>query len=123
MTTLHTELEDCMKVPCKTCPFRRDVTPFLRPGRVEQIAELPYNPYNDFTCHNTLDFEEDSEGWAESVVTEKSLTCAGFLTLLYIEQGEDSVVIPEGFKPSDLTYESAEDMIDAYYEHAGVPRY
>lgn len=46
-----------MKKPCKTCPFRADVKPFLHPDRAYDIAVAATNKYTDFTCHNTIEYE------------------------------------------------------------------
>jgi hypothetical protein len=97
-----------MKKPCQHCPFRRDVKPFLRPGRGKELAYHAQNPYNSFTCHKTL--EHDEEG--DVFVGEKSLECAGFLTL-QINEGADC---PKGFTPDENVYSDAYEMIDAYCE-------
>lgn len=100
-----------IKVPCKHCPFRNDVTPFLHPDRAADLAYAAQNTYNTFTCHKTLEYDDESE---DTCVGENSKECAGFLTLRAKETSEG---IPEGFEPSwDIVYDDAWDMIDAY-EH------
>jgi hypothetical protein len=106
-------MDTFLKKPCPSCPFRKDVTPFLRPRRAEELAYLALNPYSDFSCHNTFEYDgdEDHQGRATGDFS-KTKTCAGFLTVraTELEQG-----IPEGFEPSwDLCYESAEEMVDVY---------
>ena len=54
----------------KHCPYRNDVTPFLTAERGAELAYLTQNPYNSFTCHKTL--EEDDES-GEGIVGETSL--------------------------------------------------
>lgn len=99
-----------VKKPCKNCPYRNDVRPFLTNERAEQLAYLATNQYNDFKCHKTTEYDEDSE---EMVEARSSLTCAGFLTLMQNEIGKSR----PGFEPSyEICYESTLDMIDAY-EH------
>lgn len=101
-----------IKVPCKHCPFRNDVRPFLHPTRAEELAYHTQNPYNDFPCHKTTEPDEDSEE-GEMMITEKSKTCAGFLTMMGNENGER--YLPEGFKPSyEICYTDAFEMIQAY---------
>lgn len=99
-----------MKKPCEQCPFRRDVKPFLHPERGDQLAYHAHNPYNEFTCHKTTEYNEETE---EMEVINTSKSCAGFLTLMANELGEDSV--PKDFKPSyDLVYTDSFEMSQAY---------
>lgn len=99
-----------MKEPCKHCPFRNDVTPFLHPDRAADLAYSAQNPYSDFPCHKTTEPDEDGD---EMLRTERSKECAGFLTLR-AQAGED---VPNGFVPSwDICYIDEFDMIQAY-EH------
>lgn len=101
-----------MKKPCEHCPFRRDVKPFLHPKRGEELAYAAQNHYNSFSCHKTTVPDEESEE-SNMLVTETSKECAGFLTLVANECGED--VLPEGFKPSyELCYTDSFDMVQAY---------
>jgi len=51
-----------MKQPCKRCPFRRDVEPFLRPSRGKELAFHSTNPYSTFPCHKTTVSDEDYGG-------------------------------------------------------------
>lgn len=99
-----------MKSPCKHCPFRRDVKPFLHPERAAEIANHAYNPYNSFPCHKTTEPNDDDEEGG-MMATEDSKECAGFLTL----QIQCGMEVPEGFTPAyDLVYEDAWEMTDAY---------
>jgi hypothetical protein len=101
-------MDDFMKQPCKECPFRRDVKPFLHPDRATEIAYATQNRFGSFICHKTLEDGEDGESLE---ITEDSMECAGFLTLR-AQCGED---IPEGFEPSwDLIYTDPYEMTDAY---------
>lgn len=58
----HGEMSEYMKTPCKSCPYRNDVKPHLHPGRIEELACIPTNPYNEFFCHQTLGYAENYEG-------------------------------------------------------------
>lgn len=101
--------------PCQHCPFRRDVTPFLHPARAEELAYSACNPFNNFPCHKTTEYNEEYDDMVE---TEASLTCAGWLTLQAAEGYDDAM--PPGFEPSyDMVYDSAKDMIDAYEDEWG----
>jgi len=103
--------ESFMKSPCKHCPFRNDVKPFLHPDRAEQIAYAALNPYNDFPCHKTTEHCEDDEGDSDIVRVETSKECAGFLTLR-AQAGER---IPKGFEPAwEICYIDPYEMAEAY---------
>jgi hypothetical protein len=103
-----------MKEPCIHCPFRRDVRPFLRVERAEEIAGTALNKYSDFACHKTLGHDDD-EG--DTIIVATSLTCAGFLTM---QINEAEAEIPEGFTPSTEVYQDYYEMVEAYEaEEAG----
>lgn len=105
-------MSDFMKTPCKHCPFRNDVKPYLHPERAEELAYSAQNPHNSFACHKTTEYDEDSED-GEMLVTENSKECAGFLTLR-AEGGED---VPEGFEPAwEICYTEPYEMTEAYEE-------
>lgn len=99
-----------MAAPCKHCPFRRDVKPFLHPDRATDLAYSTENPYTDFLCHKTLDYDTD-EG--EPASTAHTLTCAGFLSMQVNATGRKA---PEGFVPSPAAYGDRWEMIEAYEE-------
>jgi hypothetical protein len=105
-------MSDFCKKPCKHCPFRSDVKPFLHPERAEELAYHTQNPYNSFPCHKTTEYDEESED-GDMMVTEQSKECAGFLTL----RAQQGIKVPEGFEPSwELCYMEPEDMVQAYEE-------
>lgn len=67
-----------LKSPCKDCPFRSDVAPYLSPERAQEIMNDSCEDSN-FYCHKTVDYSgDDSEGR----VVEKSRVCAGFLVTM-----------------------------------------
>lgn len=100
-----------MKEPCAHCPFRTDVKPFLHPRRAEDIAYSTSNPYNEFTCHQTLESIEDADGEEALARGNRSLTCAGFLSM-QIDYG--GARCPKGFVPSGLVYSDPSEMAEAY---------
>jgi hypothetical protein len=105
-------MSEFCKKPCKHCPFRNDVKPFLHPDRAAEIAYAAENPYSSFPCHKTTEHDEDSED-GEMLVTENSKECAGFLTL----RAQTGLAVPEGFEPSwEICYTDSWEMIDAYEE-------
>jgi hypothetical protein len=99
-----------MKAPCKHCPFRKDVKPFLHPERAEEIAYHASNEYNSFPCHKTT-VADDNDEEGGMVCNDDTKECAGFLTL-QIREGAN---IPDDFTPAyNLVYESISDMVYAY---------
>ena len=104
-------MENHMKKPCKHCPYRKDVKPFLTPERGEELAYHAQNPYNSFTCHKTTVSDEEFGGEGEEMVaTQHSKQCAGFMTL-QINQG---IECPDNFEPSEDVYEDSYEMANAY---------
>lgn len=101
-----------IKKPCKHCPFRNDVKPFLHPERGEELANLACNPYSSFPCHKTtVENENSDEG--EMLCTETTKECAGFMTL----QINEGMEIPKGFTPAyEIVYSDSYEMADAYSE-------
>jgi len=103
--------EDFMKKPCKHCPFRIDVKPFLHPERGEELAYAAQNRYNSFPCHKTTESDDETGDCHE---VESSKQCAGFLTLMASELGEDEIFYDDFLPSFHLVYESSWDMSDAY---------
>lgn len=102
-----------MKKPCKHCPYRNDVKPFLTPERGEELAYFAQNKYNSFPCHQTTEYNDDSEYGDTRVETVNSKTCAGFVTL----QCNEGMTIPKGFEPAfKIVYTDAFEMSQAYSE-------
>lgn len=76
------------KVPCKLCPFRRDVPIYLRRDRRAEIA-LSLANGETFWCHSTVDYdaeyEDDEEGSTGD--TTDSLECIGAAKALLLNGG------------------------------------
>lgn len=64
--------------PCKDCPFRSDVRPYLTTRRVREIIAGLIGAQATFACHKTT--KCDDEG--ETIETRKTEHCAGALILL-----------------------------------------
>jgi hypothetical protein len=64
-----------LTTPCSNCPFRTDIPPFLRPGRVAEIRRGLVR--GEFPCHKTVEHNGDGEP-----DTSRSVHCAGALILL-----------------------------------------
>ena len=112
-------MTDFVKKPCKHCPYRADVKPFLTPERGEELAYLANNPYSTFTCHKTLEHDDDDDDYdddyddGQGYHGESSKICAGFLSLQHNENGE-TFYDDEGFKPCPSVYSDSWDMVEAY---------
>jgi len=65
--------------PCADCPFRRDVTPYIRARRVLEIEEALERA--EFPCHKTTDLE-DEDPESEHIPGPDEMHCAGALILL-----------------------------------------
>ena len=93
-----------MSKPCKACPFRRDVHPYLTKQRGVQLALATRHKNNDFVCHETI----------------KSLggigprrTCIGFALLRAQEAGNRFVTEEDG------VYRTMGEMMAAYLDKGG----
>jgi len=64
-----------LTAPCSNCPFRTDIPPFLRPGRVAEIRRGLVR--GEFPCHKTVRYED-----GEPADTSSAAHCAGALILL-----------------------------------------
>jgi hypothetical protein len=107
-------MTDFVKKPCKKCPFRNDIRPYLHPQRAAEIACASTNRYSDFPCHKTVNYdsgEEDHEGNQIADLSE-SKTCAGFLTMRasYIDKGLPKDFIPE----QKVCFTNIAEMVEAY---------
>jgi len=65
------------KRPCARCPFRTDITPYLRHARVQEIAESLERGAM-FPCHETVDYAGDGE----PVVGQRARWCAGAVIVM-----------------------------------------
>lgn len=109
-----------LKRPCKDCPFRKDVTPYLRPDRAAEILDAIERQDQSFTCHKTISGEQQSdEGY---VPGETDQFCAGALIMLE-KMGSPNrlpriaeflkIYDPTQLRGHDNVFDSRTDMIDA----------
>lgn len=110
-------MSDFVKKPCKNCPFRNDVKPYLHPDRAADIAYSASNKYSNFICHSTIEYDGDEDIQGRSTGDfSKAKTCAGFLTL----RAQEGYDVPKGFTPSwDICYTDTFEMTEAYEEEWG----
>lgn len=84
--------------PCEHCPFRQDVTPFLRVSRAREILWYAKGG-GQFPCHETTDHSDEAQDryMDEDVYynTGREVECAGAATLFRrLERPDDSPVYP-----------------------------
>jgi hypothetical protein len=66
--------------PCKTCPFRTDVPPYLHRARVLEIADSIMNRQESFPCHKTVNYDSMVEDeYGDEVIRDRDgeSQCAG----------------------------------------------
>lgn len=64
-----------MKEPCKDCPFRTDIEPYLYPKRIDMLERELVDEQKTFTCHK----KAHSLGYDKS---KDEVHCAGALIIL-----------------------------------------
>lgn len=73
-----------LKKPCSNCPFRTDVTPYIRTERAREIVEGLGR--GTFSCHKTVDYEALDE-MEEDAIPHRSLKgekfCAGAMIMMH----------------------------------------
>lgn len=67
--------------PCKKCPFRTDVEPYLRTERAREIAET-LQEGSEFPCHETTVMQADETGEETLVEGPRSRFCAGAMATM-----------------------------------------
>jgi hypothetical protein len=68
-----------LTTPCKDCPFRTDVRPYLRKDRIDEFEASLHR--GTFTCHKTTVEDPDGEE-GELIDGPKALHCAGALIVM-----------------------------------------
>lgn len=89
--------------PCESCPFRKDVPPFLTRARAMQIAFGTRNPLGQFYCHKTVRYGKRKR-------LEGASTCIGFALMRAQEAGNRFITDEDGI------YKGIGDMIVAHVE-------
>lgn len=113
--------------PCANCPFRRDVSPFLRPARVRQIVDAAVDQGQHFVCHKTVNYARKRSA------DLGRRACAGFLILAersgflagiqFVQLAERLAGITFAeLRGRSLVYASAEAMIAAHEAAEARPR-
>ncbi len=71
-----------LRKPCKSCPFRTDVKPFINAERAAEIGDAITTQQQTFACHQHTQFDQDDEGEEFNVPHGGDQHCAGALILL-----------------------------------------
>jgi hypothetical protein len=110
-------MAEFMAAPCKHCPFKRDVRPFLHPERAYDIACNAESRHGTFPCHKTTQEDESEWGEGEMAIVETTKECAGHLCMKAQSNGS-TFYDSEGFepKPEWNCYENSHEMHAAYLE-------
>lgn len=66
-----------LKRPCKGCPFRADIEPYLTKSRAEEIATVLLQD-GTFSCHEHNGFDDDGDTFEG----ERAQHCAGAMIFL-----------------------------------------
>jgi len=76
-----------LTTPCVDCPFRTNIRPYLRKGRIDMLEKDLRD--KTFSCHKTVDYDaeedarwDDDEGATVVRSTSSTSHCAGALILL-----------------------------------------
>lgn len=120
-----------LKTPCRLCPFRSDIDPYLRPERAQEIAQTLLDG-GSFACHKTVDYSERDDMPEEEIgqgrVTAASQQCAGALATMerggHMGQGARiaarlGLYDPTQLDPNAPVYGSLPDWVTA---HRGGPQ-
>jgi len=108
----------CVSKPCKLCPFRRDVVPYIQLKRVEEIWREARLYGEHFVCHETVNYDEPARD-----INRRA--CAGFMILAKNEGIDDNLTIVQladrlagitfdNLRGSGTVYPSVEAMLAAY---------
>ena len=112
-----------LKSPCDNCPFRTDITPFIKGERAEEIFESLVRGAT-FPCHKTLDYDSSDDG--SPVEKETTAHCAGALIMLeHMNMPNQMMRIAERigvYDPARLdmnapVYDDADEFINSCYEY------
>lgn len=99
-----------LRQPCRNCPFRKDVEPYIRHGRAQEIA-AGIRQGGEFACHTTTVNATDDEGNDVRVDGARSRVCAGSLAVMVNEGSLNQMArIAErvgAFDPSKLNTSTA----------------
>lgn len=95
--------------PCGNCPFRTDVTPYIRGARAVEIADAITRRQGTFSCHKTVNHNDDEgdegdEAAGNHIPTAEEQHCAGALIMLeHMEQPNQLMRIYERLRAYDRT--------------------
>lgn len=68
-----------MKTPCKDCPFRSDIKPFITASRAREIIQTTVLGEAHFHCHKTLKYGGSAD--EEHIDDTNGQVCAGSLIM------------------------------------------
>ncbi len=77
-----------LKKPCKDCPFRKDVKPYLHKRRCKEILSALFDQDGTFSCHKKNGYDDDGG----AIETRDSEHCAGATILLEKENSPNQLM-------------------------------
>ncbi len=93
-----------LKSPCKNCPFRKDVEPYISEARCKDIVFALTKDNKTFACHKTVDYNDIDEESREVKKNINESHCAGALIVMErnnIAQNNNMIRIAERLKIYD----------------------
>lgn len=123
----NTVTDFLLKAPCEHCPFRKDIEPYLRPERAQEIA-TGLAEGAEFSCHKTTVPDAEDEGLVQG---PGNRFCAGAMATLEREGHPNQLMrMAErmGFydaaamrDPSQPVYGSLAEWVRVHRDAEGVP--
>lgn len=113
--------------PCESCPWRRDVDPYLTRPRAIEISNSARG-VSTFTCHKTVDYdvEFDDEGNHNAIGSSGNQHCAGAAIAAFKHGGAPNQLIRIGLSLGtfriDLDDPDPDDLVltvDEFIQHHG----
>lgn len=96
--------------PCKHCPFRNDITPFISPERAASICDAVLKGNKTFQCHETPSKNGGSHCAGALILTEK-MKAANSLQQIAERLG---LYDSKKLKLDAPIYESHNEMVEAH---------
>jgi len=80
-----------LRAPCRNCPFRSNIEPYLREDRAREIA-ASLRAGGGFTCHKTTVPDESDESGGSARPGPRAMECAGALATMERENAPNQMM-------------------------------
>lgn len=117
-----------LTTPCKLCPFRTDVHPYILPERVREIERSLERA--EFPCHKTTSRDDECDDGLY-IRTGREVHCAGALILMIKEDRSSQMMRiahrlgmfdPAALDMAAPVYASFDEMHEAHERAVSPPR-